>query len=130
MSMNGSWIVGVGLGLVVAGSGWAQGIRGVTRRTPNLVAGQTASQFFAAGGLPLNPVNPALATVPGGLQGIQGGGRGLVAAPPVPASRTGQGLGWAQGQRPVSPPVGSGASRTASTPSPVRWSPGGSVGAR
>ena len=32
----------------------SQGIRGVTRRTPTVVHGQTASQFFTAGGVPLN----------------------------------------------------------------------------
>lgn len=66
----------------------AQGIRGVTRRTPTVVYGQNASQFFAAGGLPLNPVNPALANVPGASQNGAMGGRGFVASP-VPVARPG-----------------------------------------
>lgn len=42
----------------------AQGIRGVTRRTPTVVYGQQPAQFFAAGGLPLNaPTN--IAAIPG-----------------------------------------------------------------
>lgn len=128
--MNRSWMLAVGLTLIVANSGWAQGIRGVTRRTPNLMAGQTASQFFAAGGLPLNPVNPALATMPGALQGAPGGGQGWVAAPSGPGVRTGQGIGWAQAQRPVPVAVGSGAQRAARLPSPVRWPQGSAVGVR
>ena len=66
---------------VTASTAWAQGIRGVTRRTPTVIPGQTASQFFAAGGLPLNPVNPALANVPGASQNAGAGNRGFAAAP-------------------------------------------------
>jgi len=66
----------------------AQGIRGVTRRTPTVVQGQMASQFVAAGGVPLNPVNPALATVPGGSQNGAPANRGIVSMP-VPMVRTG-----------------------------------------
>lgn len=74
------------VGLFAVSTGLAQGIRGVTRRMPTVVPGQTASQFFAAGGLPLNPVNPALATIPGAPQNAGAGGRGFVAAP-MPAIR-------------------------------------------
>jgi len=74
--------------LFAASTASAQGIRGVTRRTPTVVYGQNASQFFAAGGLPLNPVNPALANVPGASQNGGTGGRGFVASP-VPAVRHG-----------------------------------------
>ena len=66
----------------------AQGIRGVTRRTPTVVQGQVASQFFAAGGVPLNPVNPALATVPGASQNSAPGNRGI-ATMAVPMARPG-----------------------------------------
>ena len=66
----------------------AQGIRGVTRRTPTVIHGQTASQFFAAGGVPLNPVNPALAIVPGASQNGAPANRG-VASMPVPMVRSG-----------------------------------------
>ena len=68
----------------------AQGIRGVTRRTPTVVQGQMASQFFAAGGVPLNPVNPALATAPGASPNSALGNRG-VAAMPAPMVRAGNG---------------------------------------
>ena len=68
----------------------AQGIRGVTRRTPTVIQGQMASQFFAAGGVPLNPVNPALATVPGASPNSAQGNRG-VAAMHVPMVRPGNG---------------------------------------
>lgn len=74
--------------LFVASTAFAQGIRGVTRRTPTVVYGQNASQFFAAGGLPLNPVNPGLANVPGASQIAGMGTRGLVSSP-VPAIRAG-----------------------------------------
>ena len=51
----------------------AQGIRGVTRRTPTVVYGQNASQFFAAGGVPLNaPTN--VGGIPGSPQGANGAG--------------------------------------------------------
>jgi hypothetical protein len=51
----------------------AQGIRGVTRRTPTVVYGQNASQFFAAGGVPLNaPTN--VGSIPGSPQGAPGAG--------------------------------------------------------
>lgn len=51
----------------------AQGIRGVTRRTPTVVYGQNASQFFAAGGVPLNaPTN--VGAIPGSPQGSPGAG--------------------------------------------------------
>ena len=51
----------------------AQGIRGVTRRTPTVVYGQGASQFFAAGGVPLNaPTN--VGGIPGSPQGANGAG--------------------------------------------------------
>ena len=66
----------------------AQGIRGVTRRTPTVIHGQTASQFFAAGGVTLNPVNPALAIVPGGSQNGAPANRGIVSMP-VPMVRPG-----------------------------------------
>lgn len=43
---------------------YAQGVRGVTRRTPTVVYGQHAAQFFAAGGVPLNtPTN--ITAIPG-----------------------------------------------------------------
>lgn len=57
------------------GQGQGGGIRGVTRRTPAVVYGQTASQFFGAAGVPLNtPANngaPAgQAQAPGAVQGL------------------------------------------------------------
>lgn len=76
------------LSLFVASTALAQGIRGVTRRTPTVVYGQNASQFFAAGGLPLNPVNPALANVPGASQNGAMSARGFVSTP-VPSVRPG-----------------------------------------
>jgi hypothetical protein len=68
----------------------AQGIRGVTRRTPTVIQGQMASQFFAAGGVPLNPVNPALATAPGVSPNSAQGNRGVAAMTP-PMVRSGNG---------------------------------------
>jgi hypothetical protein len=85
--MNRHWIVGMGFVMFWAAStASAQGIRGVTRRTPTVVQGQVASQFFAAGGLPLNPVNPGLATLPGSPQSGAMGARGF-AMTPQPATR-------------------------------------------
>lgn len=66
----------------------AQGIRGVTRRTPTVIHGQTASQFFAAGGVPLNSVNPALAIVPGASPNSAPANRGI-ASMPAPMIRPG-----------------------------------------
>jgi hypothetical protein len=66
----------------------AQGIRGVTRRTPTVVHGQTAAQFFAAGGVPLNtPTN--VTTIPGAPNQAVAGrtvtvpANSLAARPPV-----------------------------------------------
>jgi hypothetical protein len=58
----------------------AQGIRGVTRRTPTVVHGQNASQFFAAGGVPLNaPTN--VGGIPGSPQAANGAGLAQQARP-------------------------------------------------
>lgn len=88
------------LGLFAVSTSLAQGIRGVTRRMPTVVPGQTASQFFAAGGLPLNPANPALATIPGAPQNTGAGNRGFVSAP-MPAIRPNTSPNAQQTQRPA-----------------------------
>ena len=93
----------LGLFAVAASTAWAQGIRGVTRRTPTVIQGQTASQFFAAGGLPLNPVNPALANVPGASQNGGGGIRGFAAAPQPMVQPAVGGSGPSVSHRPALP---------------------------
>lgn len=110
--------------LCVASTAFAQGIRGVTRRTPTVVYGQNASQFFAAGGLPLNPVNPGLANVPGAAQNAAMGTRGLVSSP-VPALRTG---GFPTSpttpiQRPAAATVPGGSTLTGASAAPMVPSP-------
>ena len=113
------WALGIAAVMSIEGS--AQGIRGVTRRTPTLVPGQAASQFFAAGGLTLNPVNPALANVPGAAPGSAAGGRGLVGLP-VPVVRPGQFQGPGFVQRPMPPMSQAGGRSPAGVPSSVQRS--------
>jgi hypothetical protein len=73
---------------------YAQGVRGVTRRTPTVVYGQHAAQFFAAGGVPLNaPTNAA--AIPGAPnQNLAGRPASVpantLAARPTPQPRPGQ----------------------------------------
>ncbi len=68
------------LAFLIAPALYAQGVGGVTRRTPMVVHGQRAAQFFAAGGVPLNaPTN--VTTIPGSPN------QNLVGRPaPVPAN--------------------------------------------
>lgn len=103
----------------MVGAAMAQGIRGVTRRSPTLVPGQMASQFFAAGGLTLNPVNPALATIPGAGQGAVPGARGFVSMPGQ-FVRPGQHSGLAAGSAPLPPVARTGVQPVAVPPWPSR----------
>lgn len=84
-----NWIRIVLVAAFCVSAGQAAGIRGVTRRTPTVVYGQTASQFFAAGGLPLNaPTN--VGTIPGSPAnggGALAGRPGTGAAAPNAAGR-------------------------------------------
>lgn len=118
--MRTSWILAIGL--LATTHALAQGIRGVTRRMPTVVPGQTASQFFAAGGVPLNQVNPALATIPGAPQGGGGvGNRGFASAPvQTPVTRPASNASGTWGHRPVAPMAPTGPVSAANTGTATR----------
>ena len=118
--MRTPWILA--FGLLATTHALGQGIRGVTRRMPTVVPGQTASQFFAAGGVPLNPVNPALATIPGAPQGGGGvGNRGFASAPvQTPVARPVGIVAGTWGPRPVAPSASTGPVPAANTRTATR----------
>ena len=118
--MSPSWILVIGL--FSASTALAQGIRGVTRRMPTVVPGQTASQFFTAGGIPLNPVNPALATIPGAPQASGGAGNRGYASAPVqnPMARPAGALTATMMQRPGAPLPPNGPVPANTTGNPAR----------